>query len=69
MGEKGLFFLFDERNILIDRKMVGIRVKGNASRGAAQKSFNLYARKEYEGGEFNAFRTGEHGKKITLLMT
>lgn len=63
-------FIFDEGRKLIEEKNVGIRVKGNASRGVAQKSFNLYARKRYdENDKFTGelFRSGAECKTITLF--
>ena len=41
------FTLFDKGEIIIQQN-IGIRVKGAATRNSPQKSFNIYARKEYE---------------------
>ena len=63
-------FIFNEEQRLLEEKNVGMRVKGNGSRGVAQKSFNLYARKRYDdnnafSGEL--FDAGVECKTITLF--
>ena len=48
----------------------GVRIKGGGSRGHAQKSFNLYARKDYDGYnkfKYDFFGTGYKAKKLQLF--
>lgn len=47
----------------------GIRIHGGGTRGFAQKSFNLYARKEYDGNkkfQYNFFGNDYYPSKLTL---
>jgi hypothetical protein len=51
-------------------KECGIRIQGNRSRSFAQKSFNLYARKDYDGSttfDYDFFGTGYNPDKMTLF--
>ena len=60
---------FDTEGNLINDQIGGIRIHGGGSRGFAQKSFNLYAREEYDGKkrfEYDFFGTGYLAKKLTL---
>lgn len=43
--------MFDESHQLVVNKKCGIRIRGKASRAFLQKSFNLFAREEYDGCE------------------
>ena len=45
------FTLFDNGEKVVEQE-VGIRIKGNYSRSLAQKSFNIYTRKDYGMPEF-----------------
>ena len=47
-----VFTMFDNGEKVIDQN-VGIRIKGAFSRALAQKSFNIYTRKEYGVSEFD----------------
>lgn len=64
-------YLSSEDGHLLFSQEVGMRLHGNTSRvGGAKKSFNLYARKEYDGHElFQAsfFDTGLLSDKVTLM--
>ena len=54
---------------LIADQIGGIRIHGGGSRGFAQKSFNLYAREEFDGNKrfnYDFFGTGYRAKKLTL---
>lgn len=42
---------FDEQHNLVVSKECGMRIRGKATRAYLQKSFNLYARSEYDGAE------------------
>ncbi len=42
---------FDEERKLLLSQPIGVRIHGGWSVGLAQKSFNLYARKEYDGND------------------
>lgn len=42
---------FDDNGQLVMTKEAGIRIRGKATRAYPQKSFNLYARKEYDGSD------------------
>jgi len=50
--EKQVHFLFEDETITI-RQKGGLKVSGNATRGFPQKSFKLYARKQYGSTEIN----------------
>ena len=57
------FELFENGESVLSQN-VGIRIKGAASRASAQKSFNVYARKEYGKAEFDYdFFDGKATKK------
>ncbi|MCI9429846.1 MAG: hypothetical protein HFI94_06885 [Lachnospiraceae bacterium] len=61
---------FDTGGKLLLSKEGGIRIQGGRTRGKAQKSLNLYARKEYDGqGRFQAdfFGSGYEPKRMTLF--
>ncbi|MBR3630234.1 MAG: CotH kinase family protein [Oscillospiraceae bacterium] len=64
------FTVFDNGNLVIDQN-VGIRIKGGASRNSPQKSFNIYARRDYGMPElqydfFSGTATkAKNGKPIT----
>lgn len=45
------FEFFDENGKLLLSKIGGIRIQGGISRGMLPRSFNLYAREEYDGSE------------------
>lgn len=62
---------FGENKELLVSQEAGMRVKGNFSRGLVQKSFNLYARKEYSGqGDFGySFFDGEHYNTAVTLFS
>lgn len=50
-------------------KNCGIRIKGNSTRAYQQKSFNLFARKEYDGNnmfEYDFWEDGSYVSEITL---
>ena len=60
---------FDTKGNLIVDQIGGIRIHGGGSRGFAQKSFNLYAREEFDGNKrfnYDFFGTGYRAKKLTL---
>lgn len=60
---------FDTNGNLILSQVGGVRIHGGGSRGFAQKSLNLYARKEIDGNKnfkYNFFGTGYKAKKLTL---
>ena len=61
-------FFDTERKLIVDQTG-GIRIHGGGSRGFAQKSFNLYAREEFDGNKrfnYDFFGTGYLAKKLTL---
>lgn len=58
-------FIYDG-NTSISQTKAGIRVKGNVSRGFAQKSFNIYFRKDYGNDKGYLFPDGYEARKITL---
>lgn len=67
--EACLQFFNKERQMVLS-KDGGIRVQGGGSRGRIPRSFNLYARKEYDGeGKFNNdfFETDYRAKRLTLF--
>ena len=63
---EGHVSIYDNENTLIFDSETGIRIKGNMSRGLAQKSFNLYFHKEYGSEAGYLFPNGYTAKKITL---
>lgn len=59
----------EERELVLDQE-AGIRIKGGGSRGFAQKSFNLYARKDYASRScFDSpiFENGLYPKSFSLF--
>lgn len=46
---------FDEKHVKKMDQTIGIRIAGQSTRNAAQKSFNLYARDIYDGNEMIAY--------------
>ena len=62
--------MYDSANKLIVNQDMGLRLHGRASRGAAQKSFRLYAREEYGTPEFNFpfFPQKPHLKSFKTLL-
>lgn len=61
---------FDKNGSLQVSQPCGVRVKGGGSRGRAQKSFNIYARKDYDGYnkfKYDFFGTKYKAKKLTLF--
>lgn len=60
---------FDKDHNLILSKECGIRTRGKATRAYQQKSFNLYARSEYDGStqfEYDFWNDGGYASEITL---
>ncbi len=67
--EACLQFFGTERDLLLS-KDAGIRLQGNGSRGQLPKSFNFYARDEYDGdNRFRAdlFGSGYEPQRVTLF--
>lgn len=60
-----LEFFNEERECLLSQR-IGIRIHGGWSVGLAQKSFNLYAREEYDGS--SSFRYPFFGQEDDKLM-
>lgn len=60
---------FSKNHSLLMRKECGIRTRGKATRAYQQKSFNLYAREEYDGTaqfEYDFWNDGALVSEITL---
>ncbi len=59
---------FDEKHTKVLEQMVGIRISGQSSRNAVQKSFNLYARDIYDGNEIIAYNFFENMKYSSVKL-
>ena len=62
--------LFNENGEILMSTPAGIRIQGGGSRGQAQKSFNIYFRKEFSGSrrlKSDLFGTGYKPHKLTLF--
>ncbi|MBP3736089.1 MAG: CotH kinase family protein, partial [Lachnospiraceae bacterium] len=62
--------IFDEAHAFLLSQDAGIRIQGNSSRGFVPRSFNLYARKRYNGTDYfdaDLFGTGYLPKRFTLF--
>lgn len=60
---------FDKNHTLVMEQEVGIRIKGGATRAYPQKSFNVYARSEYEQAEFkqSLFESGNGKYRLCIF--
>ena len=61
--------LFNAEKVPIVNNNCGIRIQGGATRGLLPRSFNIYARKQYDGEDrfyFDIFNTGYMADAITL---
>ena len=60
------FAMFDANGEFLFDQEVGIKVRGTSTRGAAQKSLNVYAREEYGNKEFSEEVFGTRTRSIIL---
>lgn len=61
--EKAVHFQYFEEGELKHEQNCGLRISGNATRGFPQKSFRLYARKDYGEDKFKHKFFGKNGQK------
>lgn len=60
------FAMFDANGKFLFDQEVGIKIRGTSTRGAAQKSLNVYAREEYGNKEFSEEVFGTRTRSIVL---
>lgn len=58
---------FDETHAHMLTQDIGIRISGNSTRSAPQKSFNLFARDIYDDGEIIPYAFFEHGSLCSTI--
>lgn len=68
---KAVCQFYDESGSLVLEQLCGVRIHGGVSRGYNQKSFNIYAREEYDGNKrllTDLFGTGYCASAVTLFQ-